>query len=214
VQLIESYEPCICLSYVWGGYTASKETPNIGSQLPVQIPKTIKDAIQVANRLGIPLLWVDQYCFDQNDISMRTATIESMDLIHGAAAITIIVASGADASSGLPDVRGTTRKRQNILIRNQMKCFASIDIDISNEISASHWNTRGWTFQEEILSARTLTFIDSQVFFQCKKGIVLRSRVMVFNNSSTFLHILDISQYPMVDLLPSTTYCWNISLEI
>jgi hypothetical protein len=121
VQLIESYEPCICLSYVWGGYTASKETPNIGSQLPVQIPKTIKDAIQVANRLGIPLLWVDQYCFDQNDISMRTATIESMDLIHGAAAITIIVASGADASSGLPDVRGTTRKRQNILIRNQME---------------------------------------------------------------------------------------------
>jgi hypothetical protein len=110
---------------------------------------------------------MDQYCIDQNDAVMRIATIESMDLVYSSAALTIIAASGADASSGLPGIRGTIKRPQNILIRNQMKYL--ISDDIRDEICASHWDTRGWTYQEAILSARTLTLTDSQVFFQCKE---------------------------------------------
>jgi hypothetical protein len=47
VQLLERHEPYICLSYVWGGCTASKETSRLGSELPVHIRKTIEHAIHM-----------------------------------------------------------------------------------------------------------------------------------------------------------------------
>jgi hypothetical protein len=36
-----------------------------GAHLLHDVPKTIEDAMFVANKLGIPQLWVDQYCINQ-----------------------------------------------------------------------------------------------------------------------------------------------------
>ncbi|XP_044724639.1 uncharacterized protein HRG_02535 [Hirsutella rhossiliensis] len=33
------------------------------------------------------------------------------------------------------------------------------------------WNTRGWTYQELLLSRRLLFFTDSQVYFQCMSNL-------------------------------------------
>ena len=35
-------------------------------------------------------------------------------------------------------------------------------------IARSKWNTRGWTFQERLLSHRCIIFAGSRVFFQCR----------------------------------------------
>lgn len=52
----ESYA---CLSYVWGNVAPAKVA--VDSQIdPGSISKTISDAIYVAEKLGIPRLWVDQ----------------------------------------------------------------------------------------------------------------------------------------------------------
>jgi hypothetical protein len=52
----ESYA---CLSYVWGNTSPAKVS--IGSKIDLgSTSKTISDAIHVAERLGIPRLWVDQ----------------------------------------------------------------------------------------------------------------------------------------------------------
>src|SRR5262249_38696863 len=37
--------------------------------------------------------------------------------------------------------------------------------------SVLFWNTRGWTFQEKLLSRRLLLFTDQQVYFKCSEGI-------------------------------------------
>jgi hypothetical protein len=33
------------------------------------------------------------------------------------------------------------------------------------------WSTRGWTFQEYVLSRRLLVFGDDDAFFYCEKGL-------------------------------------------
>jgi hypothetical protein len=40
--------------------------------------------------------------------------------------------------------------------------------DPCQEISNSHWNTRGWTYQEALLSRRRLVFSDTNTYFQCR----------------------------------------------
>jgi hypothetical protein len=41
------------------------------------------------------------------------------------------------------------------------------------EIESSKWSTRGWTYQEVLLSSRRLVFTDSQVYFQCTSSYTL-----------------------------------------
>lgn len=36
---------------------------------------------------------------------------------------------------------------------------------------ASHWATRGWTFQEQVLSKRSLVFLDATAFWDCQRAI-------------------------------------------
>lgn len=59
VRALLPEESYTCLSYVWGNSRPAKAP--INSQLHASaIPKTISDAIFVAEQLGIPRLWVDQ----------------------------------------------------------------------------------------------------------------------------------------------------------
>jgi hypothetical protein len=83
-----------------------------GAHLLHDVPKTIEDAMFVANKLGIPQLWVDQYCINQHNLAENIATINIMDAIYGNAELTIVAASGFDAHSGLPGIRRTSRISQ------------------------------------------------------------------------------------------------------
>jgi hypothetical protein len=143
VRLLGSNEPYICLSYVWGTHIAANQSPSVGARLCNNLPKTIEDAIYVADALGIPQLWVDQYCINQHDVQMRVSTIQSMDKIYDGAALTIIAASGSDVSSGLPGIRGTARSQQQLVTIDNQTFILSFDT--GEKVRSSRWNTRGWT---------------------------------------------------------------------
>lgn len=143
VRLLKAGEPYVCLSYVWGSLKCSTSAFGLGTRLPKDLPKTISDAIYVATELGIPQLWVDEYCINQHDMQKRLATIRSMDVIYGGAALTIISASGADAFSGLPGIYRTVRSPQKLLAIGDMQFI--ISKSTREQVKASRWNTRGWT---------------------------------------------------------------------
>lgn len=43
--------------------------------------------------------------------------------------------------------------------------------DHSSRLSSSAWASRGWTYQEQILSRRTLVFLEDRIFWECDQSI-------------------------------------------
>jgi hypothetical protein len=131
----------ICLSYVWGNQV--DEIRTIDGKLPDPVPKTVEDAMFVSIQFGVPFLWVDRYCIDQEKLKEKHNIIRNMDKIYHGAELTIIAVVGDDPHHGLPGVRGTPRKPQ----QHQLKLGADMYIAAEQgqaEINGSRWATRGW----------------------------------------------------------------------
>ncbi|KAE9368928.1 HET-domain-containing protein [Stipitochalara longipes BDJ] len=153
----------LALSYVWGATTGTSDDNPRGLD---KCPKVINDSIDVTLMLTFRYLWVDRYCVDQLDAEDKHHQIQQMDLIYANAIATIIAAGGDDPEYGLPGVNGTSRKQQpHVRIRGHL--LASSLPHPSLSVNRSRWATRGWTYQESILSRRRILFTDEQVLFEC-----------------------------------------------
>jgi hypothetical protein len=154
----------IALSYVWG--STKVDAIDSKESLLSTAPKTITDIMALAEQLGILYIWVDIYCIPQDDEHRKRALINKMGLIYSCATLTVIAAAGENPEYGLPGV-GTTKRKHATTILVGSKLFA-ISRDVQRELAASKWNSRGWTYQEALLSRRRLVFTDSQIYFQCR----------------------------------------------
>ncbi|KAK3381779.1 hypothetical protein B0H63DRAFT_546451 [Podospora didyma] len=133
------------LSYVWG---EASRTESDQCTVPIStLPRTIEDAIT-------------------SDAEEKAAQIQQMDLIYGNASCTIIAAADADPSAGLPGISRPREPRSSTRTQTG-HCYVSIPEDPLIRIKGSVWNSRGWTFQEALLSPRCLIFCHDQVYFQC-----------------------------------------------
>lgn len=178
-------QPYVCLSYVWGNASSSPPAAHSrqpAGMLPNVLPRTILDAMTITRELGLRYLWVDRYCIDQSDDAMKHRMIESMDAIckfidsnsmknlfltqkqDGCAELTIIAAAGTNPSHGLPGVSLPRIPVIPFVIGRQV--YRAIG-GYRCEIDSSAWNSRGWTFQEALLSRRCLIFTSSELFFRC-----------------------------------------------
>jgi hypothetical protein len=119
------------------------------------LPKVINDSIDVTLRLHLRYLWVDRYCIDQSDEHNKHNQIRQMDLIYANAQVTIIAAAGAGPDYGLQGVRGTLRRYQPNLSIGRL-LIASTLPHPKWLVKSSKWATRGWTYQEGLLSKRRL----------------------------------------------------------
>jgi len=88
-----------------------------------------------------------------------------MNLIYKHAALTII-ATGDDAMERLYGVTPRKQFTQHSVKLGRIQLVSTIDS--IGDIQASPWNSRGWTFQEGLLSTRRLVFGPRQVYFQCQ----------------------------------------------
>jgi len=89
-----------------------------------------------------------------------------MDAVYGNAHLTIIAAAGGDSAYGLPGVGLRPRVTQQLISLGKTT-FIRTFTHLQETLKASKWATRGWTFQEGVLSTRKLIFTDHQVAFQC-----------------------------------------------
>ncbi|RDL40215.1 uncharacterized protein BP5553_00194 [Venustampulla echinocandica] len=160
----------VALSYVWGQQPSSSSPPAINDHLAQPLltnaPKVILDAIEVAKALDLQYLWVDRYCINQSDLSDKHSQIGQMDMIYANAQVTIIAATENGPEHGLPGVRGTARNSQPHL-RQGDRAYISTLPHLRSAINNSKWATRGWTYQEGLLSARRIIFTQHQVYFEC-----------------------------------------------
>lgn len=185
----------VALSYVWGAIPFRTLTRDTLEELKMDgaleapwVPATVADAIVVTRGLGERYLWTDSLCIIQDSDADKMNFVPCMDVIYGRAVLTIINAAGDSAFSGLPGVRPGTRFHDEapFAIQDGHDSDGGTDADsndrtwfmqtlepvrTTNEILGdSHWFTRGWTFQEAILSQRWLVFTPEQVYWECRQA--------------------------------------------
>ncbi|EIW87352.1 HET-domain-containing protein [Coniophora puteana RWD-64-598 SS2] len=173
----------IALSYVWGNvaegantaYWTTKENltqrkaPG-GVSLDI-LPTTITDAILLTRLLGERHLWIDALCIAQNDPADKAVNIGAMDAVYRRAVLTVFSAGGSSAHAPLPGLRPGTRVSSQHIAEVQGLRFA-VPLPASREaLARTTWNSRGWTYQELMLSPRRLLFTPSQVIFECNKCV-------------------------------------------
>lgn len=146
------------LSYVWG--SSSTQVDDLHN-----LPRTIEDALVVAQNLGFQYIRIDRYCIDQDNKREKHTQIQQMGLIYGQAEVTIIAAAGRNPEHGLPGV--TTARAENTLFEFEQHRLRPLWQSSESLVSQSAWMTRAWTYQEFILSRRRLFFTGQHVFLEC-----------------------------------------------
>lgn len=166
----------LALSYVWGHSKTLRNTKKIRPDLETEgglskrlkdLPKTIKDAIDLVRELGELYLWVDSLCIIQDDEEDKANQITAMNIVYGSAILTIAGTSGDNADAGLAGAQTQSRTFTQRVEKVQGLFLANRPPTFDKAIDQSPWNTRAWTFQERILSSRVLYVADSRCFFTC-----------------------------------------------
>ncbi|KAI4602584.1 hypothetical protein KJ359_007799 [Pestalotiopsis sp. 9143b] len=166
----------MALSYVWGHTEGLRCTKaNIihlqkdGSlqELRDELPRTIRDAIYLADAVGVKYLWVDALCIIQDDDDSKGVYISRMGQIYSNACVTLVALTSNNAASALP---GVTQPRNLIQTSVEINGLALVQRlrQLFNVAQDSAWSRRAWTFQEFIFSRRCLFISEHQAFWQCR----------------------------------------------
>lgn len=137
------------------------------------LPKSIRDAMTLARALNFDFIWVDSICIVQDSSDDKAQQIRIMDGIYSRAQLTIVAAGGAHADAGIPGLDpGTRSLRQHTIYISDDLTLAALHPDSCRSAAATPWSTRGWTYQERLLSRRCLFSLpDGAVSFQCAKAV-------------------------------------------
>lgn len=164
----------VALSYVWGAEAKPLLTKATIQQysrmhglLDAVIPKTILDAMDVAQQLGEQFIWVDSLCIMQDDEADKQEQLPIMFLIYNYAEFVIAAAVGDSAESGILEKNSRQRESTRPMEAIRGMNFTTILPPLAVALGESAWNTRGWTYQEALLAKRVLVFTEYQIYWVC-----------------------------------------------
>jgi hypothetical protein len=142
-----------------------------------ELPKTFQEAILVTRDLGLNYLWVDSLCIIQD--SKVDWQLESAEMagIYQNAFLTLAATSSPDSNSGLwVRSQSNTLTCAKVILRHDGK-----DYPVYVKERPVHWPaatetyvnqtfpllTRGWVYQERLLSPRFLHFGKDELVWEC-----------------------------------------------
>ncbi|KAF9872843.1 hypothetical protein CkaCkLH20_09706 [Colletotrichum karsti] len=193
--------PYTALSYCWGtgsNYTTTVDT--LSSRMESleyrNLPKTIRDAIDITRRLDIEYIWIDSICIIQDDeqgVDWREESA-NMDTIYEGALLTLSATRSSSVELGFignrekPGPRDSGKSKAKVyeenlastrllyndpngnavevLVRHRLPHDAIIPEDA--DTSQYPLLARGWTFQERLLATRTIHFLPQEIIWECR----------------------------------------------
>ncbi|TVY19813.1 hypothetical protein LARI1_G004725 [Lachnellula arida] len=167
------------LSHCWGSPLIMKESCTLmKSTLPLftskisleDLPKTFQDAIQVCKALEISYIWIDSLCIIQDDKEDRDRESVTMNNVYSNGTINIAASSASDGSVGCFFERSNVRVCQILIQIDDTTSIGYNCFPLTHPLESMEdcpLETRGWTFQERLLSPRTLHFTRTEVFWEC-----------------------------------------------
>ncbi|KAH8649401.1 heterokaryon incompatibility protein-domain-containing protein [Tricladium varicosporioides] len=175
----------ISLSHCWGqGVPMKTLTSNLAlfhNTIPLNgLPRTFQDTLNISKRLGIRYVWIDALCIVQDDQKDWHKEASSMASIYERSAFTICVMNGMSSDSGflskrsqyhmIPSMKGLFVRLATGL--KDAHRFGSRRLYVSGDKPEAILLSRAWTFQEQLLSPRLLSFFDSEVIWSCNTSTV------------------------------------------
>lgn len=178
----------IALSHSWGGHHPIVTTTSTLLEHKKGIhfntlPKTYQEAILITRRLGQRYIWIDSLCIIQDSKSDWEREGAQMATVYQNAWLTISATRSSSPTSGCynsmakqtVEFKGFIRNSPFVLYaRRQMEHVAEDwGPDFGGAAERRKFPlpllTRGWAFQERLLSARVLHFGPQELFWECRE---------------------------------------------
>ena len=131
------------------------------------LPKTLRDAINVTRGLEERYLWIDSLCIEQDNDLDKRKQIDMIDRIFGNSVLTIVAADGESANVGLGGVERGSRHIRQVSEEIQPDIRVMLPLPSPLHLSSSIWAQRAWTFQEQLFSRRIVYFTGDQIYWWC-----------------------------------------------
>jgi hypothetical protein len=200
VQLIETSSSTLddqrylALSHCWGlARIITTTTGTLGSRLAgideSTLPKTFRDLILLARKLRVPYVWIDSLCIIQDSPEDWEKEASLMGRIYSSAFCTIAAAASRDGNGGLfiernnletqiCDMRDFSHEAPcELYTQEEEDSHPDAVINIfpprqswERLIEQEVLSTRGWTFQERLLSPRMIHFTTRETVWECRSA--------------------------------------------
>ncbi|KAK0743569.1 heterokaryon incompatibility protein-domain-containing protein [Schizothecium vesticola] len=181
--------PYLTLSHCWGGSLDPVKTlernlerrmdPEKGLSLD-ELPANFAHAIEVARRLDVRYIWIDAVCIVQDgpDFGLEGPKMHS---VYRNSACTIAAVDAPDSSTGFLSDRPPGESPFRLVqgegewtLENHW--WVCLDGDMwKRDVLGRVLYTRGWVFQERMLSPRILHYSAKQVFWDCAEKTACES---------------------------------------
>ncbi|KAI1869869.1 uncharacterized protein JN550_005459 [Neoarthrinium moseri] len=194
-----------CLSHCWGKTRSKRittketlEANSTGITLS-ELPQTFKDAIEVARALHVRYLWIDSMCIVQDDKIDWEHHVKIMAGIYANAYITLAAGASSDDDGGFfreSPPRFSKPHSFKIADSNcEYEIFLRIRLPHPDE---EDWPggpvmplmTRGWVFQERLLSRRFLCFAVNEIMWECLDDVACSCSTSQHGFNARFTHEL------------------------
>lgn len=172
----------ITLSHCWGsalGYRPVRSVRENVEKMKESIPwntlsKTFQDAIWLTQELGIRYIWIDSLCILQDDQQDWLQESSKMHQIYNNGYLNI---AATRANSGLEGCfagrPAATQIATGVYVREEVehRYWSKLNLDERGDGFACPLLSRGWCFQERLLSPRVLHFGPDEFVWECNSTI-------------------------------------------
>ncbi|KAK0650749.1 heterokaryon incompatibility protein-domain-containing protein [Cercophora samala] len=161
------------LSHCWGSShifqltSSNKATLESSGVLIEDLPTTFRQAIQVVRFLGIRYLWIDSLCIIQDSAVDWKTESSVMGKIYQHGRINIAASSSANSTGGLFFDRNPTLVKPFALYYHKDPHWYIFSRQVDVDLAREPLNSRGWVFQERLLSRRTIHFTKHEIVWHC-----------------------------------------------
>ena len=186
----ESFEYAT-LSYCWGKLSGTDwltTKDNLSLQLQGirrdALPATVRECLVIVERLGIRYVWIDALCIIQGDSTDWAREAAKMAGIYRGSILTIAASSSLLSDGGCFNSKSSShfeKFHKVVWVEAGLSdgqpsrlyiCDAYWPDTYETEVLGGPLSSRAWTYQEQVLSRRTLHYAASQLFWTCEHCIL------------------------------------------
>lgn len=161
-------EPYATLSHCWGSSQPKRLTKKDVAKfkemnLIAELPKTFRDAIEVAKSLEIYYIWIDSLCIIQDDADDWREQSSLMGSIYTHAECNVAASWSPGSSGGCFTTSDPALKHPTFIdLGRQLdgcSTYELLDVDsFGKDVTNAPLNSRAWVCQERYLALRQLSF--------------------------------------------------------